>query len=47
MPLGLMTAVGYNDEQDYTYARTSCFMNALLLQNAGIVVFTTDGTFYG
>ena len=44
---GLMTAVGYNDEQDYTYARTTCFMNALLLQNAGIVVFTTDGTVYG
>ena len=43
----LNTAVGYNDEQDYTYARTSCFMNALLLQNAGIVVFTTDGTVYG
>lgn len=44
---GLSTAVGYNDEQDYTYARTSCFMNALLLQNAGIVVMTSDGTVYG
>ena len=44
---GLSTAVGYNDEQDYTYARTSCFMGALLLQNAGIVVMTTDGTVYG
>jgi hypothetical protein len=44
---GVSTAVGYNDEQDYTYARTSCFMNALLLQNAGVVVFTTDGTIYG
>jgi len=44
---GISTAVGYNDEQDYTYARTSCFMNALLLQNAGVVVFTTDGTVYG
>ena len=44
---GLMTAVGYNDEQDYTYGRTTCFMGALLLQNAGIVVVTTDGTLYG
>lgn len=44
---GLTTAVGYNDEQDYTYARASCFMEALLLQNAGVVVFTTDGTIYG
>jgi len=44
---GISTAVGYNDEQDYTYARTSCFMGALLLQNAGVVVFTTDGTVYG
>lgn len=44
---GVSTAVGYNDEQDYTYARTSCYMGALLLQNAGIVVQTTDGTVYG
>ena len=44
---GISTAVGYNDEQDYTYARTSCFMEGLLLQNAGVVVFTTDGTVYG
>lgn len=41
------TAVGYNDEQAYTYARTSCFMQALLLQNSGVVVVTTDGTIYG
>jgi Phage capsid protein len=44
---GVMTAVGFNDEQDYTYARTSVFMEALLLQNAGVVVWTTDGTVYG
>ncbi len=44
---GISTAVGYNGEQDYTYARTSCYMGALLLQNAGVVVFTTDGTVYG
>ena len=44
---GVSTAVGYNDEQDYTYARTTCYMGALLLQNAGIVVITTDGLAYG
>ena len=44
---GMSTAVGYNDEQDYTYARATCFMGALLLQNAGVVVITTDGTTYG
>lgn len=44
---GLSTAVGYNEEQDYSFARTTCFMEALLLQNAGIVVITTDGTVYG
>ena len=44
---GLMTAVGFNEEQDYTFARVSAFMEALLLQNAGVVVWTTDGTVYG
>jgi hypothetical protein len=43
---GLKTAVGYNDEQDYTYARTSCFMGAKLLQAAGDVVITADGSAY-
>lgn len=44
---GVQTAVGYNDEQDYTYGRTTCYMGGALLQNAGIVVITTDGTVYG
>ena len=44
---GMSTAVGYNDEQDYTYARATCFMGALLLQNAGVVVITSDGATYG
>ena len=44
---GLKTAVGYNEEQDYSYARASMFMGAKLLQNSGIVVFTTDGVAYG
>ena len=44
---GLASPVGYNEEQDYSWARTSCFMGAKLLQNSGVVVFTTDGTVYG
>ena len=43
---GMKTAVGYNDEQDYTYARTSVYMGAKLLQNAGVVVITADGSAY-
>lgn len=41
------TAVGYNDEQAYSYARASMFMGAKLLQNTGVVVFTYDGSIYG
>ena len=44
---GMSTAVGYNDEQDYTYARATCYMGPLLLQNAGVVVITADGATYG
>ena len=44
---GLTSAVGYNDEQDYSYARASMDMGVKLLQNTGIVVFTYDGTIYG
>lgn len=40
------TALGYNDEQNYSYARCSIFMAAKLLQNAGDVVFTHDGSAY-
>jgi hypothetical protein len=44
---GLASTVGYNEEQAYSYARTSIAMGAKLLQNAGVVVFTYDGTIYG
>jgi hypothetical protein len=37
---GLKTPVGYNEEQDYSWARASMFMGAKLLQNAGVVVIT-------
>lgn len=43
---GLQTPVGYDSEQDYSWARASCFMGAKILQNAGIVVITHDGSAY-
>jgi hypothetical protein len=43
---GMQTPVGYDDEQDYSYARCSMYMGAKLLQNAGIVVITADGSAY-
>ena len=41
---GLRTAVGYNDEQDYSYARASSFTGAQLLQQGGIVQFLHDAS---
>ena len=43
---GMATPVGYNEEQDYSWARASMFMGAKLLQNAGVVVITADGSAY-
>jgi hypothetical protein len=43
---GLKSPVGYDEEQDYTWARCSIFMGAKLLQNAGVVVMTHDGSAY-
>ena len=43
---GLQTPVGYNEEQDYSWARASMYMGAKLLQNAGVVVCTADGSAY-
>jgi hypothetical protein len=41
---GLQTPVGYFEEQDYSWARATAYMGALVLQNAGIVVITHDGS---
>jgi hypothetical protein len=41
---GLDTAIGYNDEQDYSYARASSFTGAQLLQQNGIVQFLHDAS---
>lgn len=43
---GLQTPVGYNEEQDYSWARATCYMGAKLLQNTGVVVITADGSAY-
>jgi hypothetical protein len=40
------TPVGYDSEQDYSWARASIFMGSKLLQNSGIVVVNHDGSAY-
>ena len=41
---GMSVSVGYDDEQDYSFARTSAYMGAKLLQNSGVVVINHDGS---
>jgi hypothetical protein len=41
---GIKSPVGYNEEQDYSYARCSVFMGSEVLQNSGIVVINHDGS---
>lgn len=41
---GLKSPVGYNEEQDYSWARASMYMGAKLLQNTGVIVYTHDGS---
>jgi hypothetical protein len=43
---GLQTPVGYDQEQDYSWARATGYQGALLLQNTGVVVITHDGSAY-
>jgi hypothetical protein len=43
---GMQSPVGYDEEQDYSWARCSMNMGAVLLQNAGVVVITADGSAY-
>lgn len=38
------TAAGYDEEQDYSFARTSAFMGSKILQNTGIVKIAHDGS---
>lgn len=41
---GLKTAVGYDEEQDYSFCRASVYMGSKLLQNTGIVQMKHDGS---
>lgn len=41
---GLNVAIGYDDEQDYSYARASSFTGAKILQQNGIVQFLHDAS---
>lgn len=43
---GISSPVGYDEEQDYSYARCSVFMGSKLLQNTGVVILNHDGSAY-
>jgi hypothetical protein len=43
---GMQSPVGYDEEQDYSFARCTMYMGAVLLQNTGVVVITADGSAY-
>ncbi|MER8481178.1 phage capsid protein [Mesorhizobium sp. M1322] len=40
----LVSLVGYDEEQGYSWARASAFMGSELLQNSGVVVINHDGS---
>lgn len=40
----MQALAGYHQEQDYSWARTTCFMGSKLLQNNGVVVVKHDGS---
>jgi len=40
----IQTAVGYDSEQDYSFARASAYMGSKLLQNTGVVIINHDGS---
>lgn len=41
---GIMSEVGYDAEDDYSFARTSVYMGSALLQNTGVVVMNHDSS---
>lgn len=43
---GMDMQIGYDGEQDYSWARCSIFMGTALLQNSGVVVMNHDGSAY-
>ena len=40
----IQTAIGYEDEQDYSFCRATAYVGSKLLQNAGVVVLNHDGS---
>lgn len=43
---GVDTSIGYDEEQAYSFARTTVYMGSKILQNSGIVVLNHDGSGY-
>ena len=43
---GIMTGIGYDDEDAYSYCRVSVHLGAKLLQNSGVVMLKHDGSGY-
>lgn len=43
---GMDVQIGYDGEQDYSWARSSIFMGTALLQNTGVVLMKHDGSAY-
>lgn len=43
----LKTAVGYDEEQDYSFARATIFMGSVLMQGTGVVEIDHDGSARG
>lgn len=41
---GIQSAVDYNNEHDYSFARCTAYMGSVLMQNSGIVVVNHDGS---
>lgn len=40
----MQAVAGYNEEDDYSFARCSAYMGSVLLQNSGVFVFNHDGS---
>jgi hypothetical protein len=40
----IQTAAGYDEEQDYSFARATAYMGSVKLQNSGIVFINHDGS---
>lgn len=41
---GVQSVVDYDKEDDYSFARTTAYMGAKLLQNAGVIIINHDGS---